>query len=297
MISILIPTFNDDCTALAKALGHQAEAIRGLEWELIVADDASTDASVVEANRAIGLLPHCRVVRRKQNVGRARIRNVLAEEARGEWLLYIDGDGKVVLDDYLRRFLDVIGQFDACYGGYRMMPGPPDNLRWRYERAAAPRHSAGQRARHPYQSFNISNLLIRRELMTAHPLDARFTRYGYEDVLLGKQLQCAGIVMGHIDAPIGFFDYEPNDRFVAKTEEGLRTLHAFRDELRGFSTLLATSERMGAPLRWAFRRMFRLMQKRWRSNLCGTSPSLFLFKCYKLGYFLSLSGGAAAPTD
>lgn len=297
MVSILIPTFNDDCTALAKALAGQAESIQGLEWELIVADDASTNHAVVEANGTIAQLSHCRVLRGRENVGRARIRNILAEEARGEWLLYIDGDGKVIIDDYLQRFLTATKQYDACYGGYCMMPGPPGNLRWLYEQAAAPRHSAARRAHSPYQSFNISNLLIRRELMMGHPLDARFTQYGYEDVLLGKQLQRAGIAMGHIDAPIGFFDYEPNDRFVAKTEEGLQTLHRFREELLGYSTLLYTTQRMGAPLRWAFEQAYHFMKKRWRSNLCGASPSLLIFKLYKLGYFLSLSEGATAPKD
>ena len=43
MISILIPTFNDDCVALAHAVTSQCRDMQGLEWELIVGDDGSTD--------------------------------------------------------------------------------------------------------------------------------------------------------------------------------------------------------------------------------------------------------------
>ena len=45
MISILIPTFNDDCVALAHAVTSQCRDMQGLEWELIVGDDGSTDQS------------------------------------------------------------------------------------------------------------------------------------------------------------------------------------------------------------------------------------------------------------
>ncbi len=289
MISFVIPTHNDTCVTLVEELARQAAAIEGLDWEIVVADDASTDEGVVRANQVINAMPHCRYMRREENVGRARIRNVLAEEARGEWLLYIDGDAQMIIDDYIKRYIEAGKDCLACYGGYRMMPGPEDNLRWKYEYASAPKHRAEQRRNHPYKSFNISNLLIKRELVIAHPLDRRFSQYGYEDVLLGKQLQDAGIGITHIDAPVGFFDYESNASYVAKTEEGLQTLYRFRKELKGYSTLLETVSHMGNMAKWAFGLWFRLMKQRWRSNLCGTSPSLLVFKLYKLGYYLNLS--------
>lgn len=288
MISIVIPTHNECCVALVRALAGQASGIRRLAWEIIVADDGSTDKEAVKANCTINDIPHCRYIRREENVGRAMIRNFLAETAQGEWLLYIDGDGQVIADDYLKRFLQAAKTCEVCYGGYRMMPGPDGNLRWLYEKTSAPRHVAERRREHPYRSFNISNLLIKRNLMLTHPLDSRFTKYGYEDVLLGKQLQLGQIDIAHIDAPIGFFDYEDNAHFVAKTEEGLRTLARFHDELRGYSALLEASDRMNNIARTAFRALYRMMKHKWRSNLCGTSPSLLVFKLYKLGYFLTL---------
>jgi len=297
MISILIPTYNDSCLKLVNDLAKQASCINGLEWEIIVADDASTLENVIRENRQINKIPCCRYVERARNVGRAVIRNYLAGEARGEWLLLIDGDGSVIDDNYLRRFVEATQQYMVCYGGYRMMPGPDGNLRWRYERQAAHRYRVEERLKHPFKSFYISNLLIQRKLLLTYPLDDRFTRYGYEDVLLGKQLQRAGIAMGHIDSPIGFFDYEDNAHFVAKTEEGLRTLWQFRDDLLGYSTLLDMALRLNSLSRCCFLALFRLMRTRWRDNIVGPSPSIRIFQLYKLGYLLNLSERAKARKD
>lgn len=293
MISILIPAFNDDCTELAAGLARQAEAIGGLQWELLVGDDASTDAGVVARLESIGRRAHCRYIRQEQNAGRAAIRNRLAREARGEWLLYVDADLVVVDDNHLRKLVEAGRHAAACYGGYRVLPGPAGNLRHRYERAAAPVHTAARRRRTPYLDFKVSNSLIRRDVMLRHPLDERFRKYGYEDVLLGKQLQTAGVGVAHIDAPVGFARYEDNARFVRKTEEGIETLHRFRADLDGFSPLLQMAEtlrrmRLAGP----FLFVYRLLGQRWRRNLVSEAPSLRLFKCYKLGYLLRLMAAA-----
>lgn len=294
MISIVIPTHNDICVELATSLAKQAGAIKGLAWEIVVADDASDNENVVRQNQSIDNIPHCRFVRLNENVGRARIRNFLAQEAQGEWLLYIDGDAQVTEPDYLVNFIKASETARVCYGGYRMMPGPKGNLRWLYEQAAAPSHTVEKRLAHPFKSFNISNLLIKRELMLAHPLDERFVNYGYEDVMLGKQLQQANIKVMHINAPIGFFDYEDNAHFVAKTEEGLRTLYQFRDELQGYSRLLKAATKTNPVLKQVFLLAFGLMKNKWRRNLTGSSPSLAVFRLYKYGYFLNLSQHAKA---
>ena len=289
MISIVIPSYNNSCLELVTKLSEQAASIEGLQWEIVVADDASTNGNIVKENDGINKIPNCRYIRRNKNVGRARIRNFLAREAQRDWLLFIDGDGKIITDNYLSQFVEASKRTKVCYGGYRMMPGPDSNLRWLYEKAAAPNHQVEVRKKYPFKSFNISNLLIKRELMLAHPLDERFVKYGYEDVMLGKELQKNNINVLHINAPIGFFDYECNAHFVAKTEEGLQTLDQFQDELKEFSTLLRVAANLNGTLKYLFLWLYRIMKTTWRNNLTGTSPSLLVFKLYKLGYFLNLS--------
>lgn len=294
MISIVIPTYNVACVELVTKLARQASLIDGLAWEIVVADDASSNEEIVSTNRNIDKIPHCRFIRRNKNMGRARIRNFLAREAQGEWLLYIDGDGQVIVPDYLAHFVKVSKTAEACYGGYRMMPGPEGNLRWLYEQASAKGHTVEKREANPFKSFNISNLLIKRDLMLSNPLDERFVNYGYEDVMLGKQLQRANIKVKHIHAPIGFFDYEDNAHFVSKTEEGLQTLFQFKDELNGYSKLLHAVAHTNPVLKRVFLWFFHILKNKWRKNLTGPAPSLIVFKLYKFGYFLSLSQHAKA---
>ena len=42
MLSILIPTYNFDCSVFVQALSNQAEALH-VPYEIIVCDDGSTD--------------------------------------------------------------------------------------------------------------------------------------------------------------------------------------------------------------------------------------------------------------
>ena len=287
-ISVLIPTYNHVCVALVKGLSQQLEAA-GIGYEVIVADDGSTEAATVAANQAINALPHCRYLVRQENVGRAAIRNVLVREARYAYVLFIDSDMTVVSDDYIRRYLDsdcdtVIDGGVSIHGDEEALKG---NLRYRYEKAEEAKHSAAERQKTPYQHLHTANLLVRRDLMLEHPFDERFRHYGYEDVLLGKTFRQQHITIKHIDNPLGFCTFESNADFVAKTEEGLRTLGQFRDELRGYSRLLTLVGNIHIPaVIWVIRLWHRLFGRLERRNLCGRHPSLTVFKLYRLGYFI-----------
>ena len=101
-LSILIPTYNDACAKLVDTLRQQAEAL-DISYEIIVADDGSTNAEVVRSNRQINQWAHCRMDERPQNSGRASVRNYLAQQAQYNWLLFIDSDMVVCNPDFLKR--------------------------------------------------------------------------------------------------------------------------------------------------------------------------------------------------
>lgn len=103
-LSILIPTYDFVCYPLVLSLHRQAEAL-GLDYEILVAEDGSKQQDRVVANLKINELPHCRHLRRTENVGRAAIRNILADETQGEWLLFLDSDAKVEKADFLAAYL------------------------------------------------------------------------------------------------------------------------------------------------------------------------------------------------
>ena len=290
-ISILIPTYNTSCATLVGEIYEQAE-ILGINYEIIVAEDGSTDTACIKANEeALAPLPLGRHLVREKNVGRAAIRNFLASESKGTWLLFIDSDMTVNRPDFLQKYLEaddgnVIDGGVSIDGNSSKLGG---NLRFLYEKAAAQEHTAKRRSLRPYHHLHTANLMVRRDVMLSCPFDERFRHYGYEDVLLGKQLRQQRVPILHIDNPLSFSTFEANRAFVSKTEEGIRTLHEFRDDLRGYSSLLTLAEGIHvAPVRWLLQLLFRLFAAPMRRNLCGSRPCIRLFKLYKLGYYLTL---------
>lgn len=294
-LSILIPTYNDECRQLVGDLLTQCEELKrvskGFCFEIIVADDGSTDRSVLATNSTIGTLPNCRFVRRIKNCGRAQIRNFLAGEAAYDSLLFIDSDMTVVRRDFIAAYVDAWNPTHIIYGGYEVhaKDGMGYNLRYRYERSCREAHTAQRRREHPYSDFHTSNFMIPRSIFLAHPLDTNFRQYGYEDVVYGEQMRREGIIIDHIDNPIGFCTFEDNASFVSKTEEGLSTLCRFREQLEGYSRLMAVVEKLERwHMKGILRTFLRWFLSSFRNNLTGSHPNLTVFNLYKLGYLLKI---------
>ena len=302
-LSILLPSYNNVCVSLVQVLQCQADALRGkldkpFRYEIIVADDGSTDAACIDANRVIGDMLHCRYLRMEQNVGRAQIRNVLISESRGDYVLLIDSDLFLCDDNYLYKY--ATSTADVVYGGTRIggeglamvdneanTENLKGNLRYIYEKKAEPSHRAAFRQLRPNQEISVCNLYARRDIMEAHPFDSRFKAYGYEDVLFGKRLAESGIEVTHIDNPVLINEFESNSVFVKKTEEAILTLCRFEQDLEGYSNLKTKVTTLGRYIPLSlFRLWHRIMKNKEKRNLTGSKPSLLLFKLYKLGFFL-----------
>ena len=302
-MSILLPSYNNVCVSLVQVLQRQADALRGkldkpFRYEIIVADDCSTDAACIDANRVIGDMLHCRYLRMEQNVGRAQIRNVLISESRGDYVLLIDSDLFLCDDNYLYKY--ATSTADVVYGGTRIggegfamvdneanTENLKGNLRYIYEKKAEPSHRAAFRQLRPNQEISVCNLYARRDIMEAHPFDSRFKAYGYEDVLFGKRLAESGIEVTHIDNAVLINEFESNSVFVKKTEEAILTLCRFEQDLEGYSNLKTKVTTLGRYIPLSlFRLWHRIMKNKEKRNLTGSKPSLLLFKLYKLGFFL-----------
>ena len=292
-LSILLPSYNNVCVSLVQVLQRQADALSGkldkpFRYEIIVADDCSTDAACIDANRVIGDMLHCRYLRMKQNVGRAQIR----------YVLLIDSDLFLCDDNYLYKY--ATSTADVVYGGTRIggegfamvdneanTENLKGNLRYIYEKKAEPSHRAVFRQLRPNQEISVCNLYARRDIMKAHPFDSRFKAYGYEDVLFGKRLAESGIEVTHIDNPVLINEFDPNSVFVKKTEEAILTLCRFEQDLEGYSNLKIKVTTLGRYIPLSlFRLWHRIMKNKEKRNLTGSKPSLLLFKLYKLGFFL-----------
>ena len=103
-LSILIPNYNNVCVELVAVLQQQAEAL-GIDYEILVADDASPKKNTILLNQPINELPHCRYIIKEANTGSAATRNYLGQQSQYHWLLFLDCDITIPDDHFLERYM------------------------------------------------------------------------------------------------------------------------------------------------------------------------------------------------
>lgn len=291
LLSILIPVFNYPCASFVEQLHRQAMQL-GIAFEILVADDGSTAAATVQANRRINDLPHARYVELGQNHGRPYTRNWLVSQAQGQSLLMMDCDASPTDEHFVERYLPYMGSPQVVCGGIlhtELLPSPRVSLRHRYEKRMEPLLTAERRNRHPYACLRTFNLMMPLLVARQIPFDEGITRYGYEDTLLGAQLQRANVPVVHIDNPLLHLDLDDNARFLTKTEESMHTLSHIAPQMQSHSLLLSHYQRLSRlQLVWLVRWLFGLLQPLLRRHLLGAKPSVLLFQAYKLGYFCTI---------
>lgn len=283
MLSILIPTYNYNTYPLVQSLHQQAEQL-GVPYEIIVAEDGSRDAVSMISNLKVGDLEHCRYIRRKENVGRSAIRNYLMTEAQGDLLLFMDADGKVVREDFLRKYVEAAEKHDVVCGGVmhpEVWHDPGSMLRWKYEKTYERKYG------NISEQFRSFSFLITRKVANKVHFNERYNGYGYEDVQFGKDLEEAGFAIHSIDNPLLNEDIEDNATFLRKSEEALRVAHQFQQEIgnRVRVNRLYQKFRFLSPIMRLFHQLFSPLIRR---NLLSAHPSLLLFNIYKLGYYACL---------
>jgi succinoglycan biosynthesis protein ExoO len=88
--TVLIPVYNSASTLLRCLHSAMAQTLQDIE--ILVADDASTDASATIAEQAASLDARIRVLRLPRNVGKPAAMNTMVKSARGEWIAVLDAD-------------------------------------------------------------------------------------------------------------------------------------------------------------------------------------------------------------
>lgn len=296
MLSILIPTYNYVCAHLVCDLQKQCEEVQAslgeeaFRYEIIVADDGSTDGETIEKNAVIEYLPHCRFIDNDRNLGRSAIRNLLIRESRGEWLLIIDADAEIVSDDFIRRYVETTPSYpDIIVGGLCNPPEAPDDcsLRYRYELHCDSTRSVEARRKAPAMFFSTFNFMAARHVFDSVMFDERCTEYGYEDALFGIEAEHAGYQILHIDNPLQHNGINDNASFLRNSETALRTLHRLGPPMTDRARVATAARRLGVlrPLVLILYKMSRPLLQR---HLLSRHPNIHLFAFYKLGYYLSL---------
>ena len=196
-LSVLIPVYNWDLSALLLRILEEADAF-GL-WsslEVLVLDDGSSDPARLAGNEA-WLSDHRRpglvYTPLGRNVGRSAVRNLLAAQAQGDFLLFLDCDVLPDSDRFLRGYLEraQAGDFDVVCGGVsyrtRLLTGPEFDYH-AYLGNRKEVKPAALRNQVPWRHIVTSNIMVRKRVFQATPFDERFTGYGYEDIEWGVRL-------------------------------------------------------------------------------------------------------------
>lgn len=291
-LSILIPVYNWDCSQLIKDLHFQGLE-SGIPFEIVIADDCSTDRSVMERNRKKAeCLENCRFFALEHNKGRASIRNFLADNSRYGKLLFMDCDAAVKDTQFLKRYVDAADKAQVVCGGAihsDEIPQKGVELRWVYEKNADKERSAEFRGRNPYARFTPFSFLIDREVFMQIRFDESYAGYGYEDVQFGRELEKRGVSILHIDNPLVHLGLETSDVYLEKTRQAVRNAFEHKDEIGDSSKLLTHYHRVVRfRMRWFFRLVWKLFGKIMEKNLLGSTPNLRIFSLYKLCYICSL---------
>lgn len=285
MLSILIPAYNYDLTALVKDLHEQGEA-GDVPFEIICLDDDS-GPNFKAKNSVINGYESATYEELSRNVGRSKIRNLLAEKAKYEYLLFMDCDSKVVHQDYLKAYVDRLEPNTLLYGGRCYQKEAPAEanlmLHWKYgsEREAK---SAAQRQLKPYHSFMTNNFLIPKKVFDAIKFDESLLQYGHEDTLFGLELLQRSIPIHHFDNPLEHTGLEKSVVFLNKTKQALENLDALYSKNKGIETRLLSyfNKMQGLGLHHLLGLFHLTGGKYIRNNLNSSNPSLFLFDLYKL---------------
>ena len=107
LVSIIMPSYN--------ASRFIAESINSVllqtysDWELLIVDDCSRDNSVEIARKFVDIDERVKIFPLEQNVGAAAARNVAIEQAKGQYIAFLDSDD-VWNDNKLKKQLTFMKQ-------------------------------------------------------------------------------------------------------------------------------------------------------------------------------------------
>ncbi|QAA82914.1 glycosyltransferase family 2 protein [Aequorivita sp. H23M31] len=290
MISILIPTYNYNVVPLVKALQGQIH-LSQINYEIKVYDDGSTD--LPEENEKLPAFQNTIYKKLEKNIGRTAIRNLMATEAKYEWLLFLDADVLPDTIEFLEHYTNAIknNDYDVVSGGIiydEIKPSQKQLLRWHYGREREAK-SVDERNIEPYFIFS-SNLLIKKQLF----LEANTVLENYYglDNSLSNQLKKMNAKVLHIDNPVVHFGLEENEEFIKKALKAVETTVILENK-----GLMDTNMR---PLQKSYSKLKKLhlqhvfsaiiskFKKDMERNFMSEKPNLFWFDLYRLDYYIQL---------
>ena len=153
LVSVILPTYNRLTWLPASVASVRAQT--GVDWELVLVDDGSTDGTA-EWVRSFAE-PRLRYIPIEHIGNIASVFNVGLDAAQGDWVAFLASDDLWPKDKLLRQFAQLKDRPEAewCYGDYRII---------NQQGAPIPRPHGGPW--HPREGW-IAEAILRRETVVA----------------------------------------------------------------------------------------------------------------------------------
>jgi len=296
MLSVLIPTYNYNVLPLLENVHAQCKKHLSSNFEILVYDDCSTDLDIVTQNKALNTLKNCYYKVLPKNIGRSAIRNKLANDAKHQWLLFLDADVMPIDMNFISNYIKVISKSPCViYGGilYPEIEDPElQTLRWHYGKKREALNHAN-RNKNVYLSFLTLNFIIHKSIFKVIAFNEDIPNLRHEDTLFSYNLMQNNITVKHINNPTYHLGIEDSKTFIKKSLESVEAINLFikTDLIDPNYTLISRTYNRIRRLKlgFLFSNAYKLLQSYFEKNLISNKPSLFVFDLYRLCYYCYLN--------
>lgn len=166
VVSVVMPVYNSERTLHQAIESVYAQTFQ--DWELILVDDASTDASPQIERALADADSKVKLVEKHENSGVADSRNVGVKVARGEWVAYLDSDD-VWMPIKLEKQLEAAKTgADIVFTGYGYLNAESDVASARFDVPGEATYEGMLRR----NVMSTSGVMAHRGIMLAFPFDS-----------------------------------------------------------------------------------------------------------------------------
>jgi glycosyltransferase involved in cell wall biosynthesis len=284
--SILIPVYNTLVADLVNELHKQATEL-STPFEIILIDDCS-DLSISYLNLKLKSLGQVSYTVLPENIGRAKIRNLLFEKASYDNCIIMDGDVGIDSSNFIQKYIQELKPNLVVCGGHKYKNKPPEKskylLHWLYgsQVEALP---ASERSKKPYSGFKTVCFAIQKSCFEKIKFEESVEGYGHEDTLFGIALKKAGIEVKHIENPVVHLGVDDIYTFLDKQKQAVQNLKKIYSNYTDKEEL----ESQIKLLRWAKNSILveiaSKLETLWMLGLEKKKPSLRALQMLKLAWW------------
>src|SRR6056297_3492023 len=215
MLSICITARDVALNELITRLKEQAEKL-DVDTEICVAESASK-SSISRQNEALCNNLNIKYIRHNQYWSHGQMKNMLAQQASGSYLLFVHGSMHITHRKFLSSYTEVMQPGVVVHGGVSASgrrPAPDYELHWLAMHNLLT-YTSDERNKHPYYHLCTNNMMIPRGLFLQYPTPdsddfSGLLPYSFE-------LKNNKIPVIHIDNPIATSRFLETMRFLAIT--------------------------------------------------------------------------------